>query len=90
MEQVKKPDRSDGREGHSKQDNHRLDRRTGIEVEQQEDDKERDGNDQFQTLCNAFHELVLTAPHQLVAGRDFNLIRNCFLGITHIAANISA
>src|SRR6266702_2483480 len=66
VQQVQKPHSANGGERDGQQNDHGFDRRAGIEIQQQENDEQRDGNDQFQPLGYALHEFILSAPHQFV------------------------
>src|SRR5271157_1051357 len=90
VQQVENPDRADGRERNCGQDDGGLRDRTGIEVQQQKDDEQRDGEHDLQPLFHPLHRLILTAPYELVAGRNANLLCNYPLCLFDVAAYVAA
>ena len=73
-EQIEKPDRADGGKRHREQDDQGLHHRAGIEIEQDQDEKQGQGDDHRQPLPDPLHGLVLAAPGDGVARGKFDLL----------------
>ena len=61
-----------------------------VEVEQQEDDRERRRNDELHLRLGALHVLVLPAPDDAVAGRQLDHVAHHLLRVAHVAADVAA
>ena len=72
-EEVEQPDRADGGERHCQDDDHGLDRRLGVQIEQQEDQDDGHRQHDLELLPHPQHGLVLAAPAQRVARRNLEL-----------------
>ena len=83
------PDGTHGGKGNGQEYDHGLGNRQGVEIEEQKDKEDSNRNDDEETGLRRLHVLELAAPDQLVARRKLHILTYGFLGIYHIATDVS-
>src|SRR5690625_1845257 len=87
-EKIKQPVAADQRQRQGAQDDQYRDWIAEVHEQQQDDDANRCGNDQLESVGRALHELVLARPAQGVARRQLDLFGHGLFGALDVAAEI--
>ncbi len=86
---MQQPEASHGGERHGEQHDARLHCRPEVEVEEDNDDQQGEGQHQAEPLGDALHGLVLPGPLEVVAGGKLHFPVHGGLGIGYVAPDIS-
>ncbi len=94
-EQVEHPKRANQRQGHREHDDGCPNKRARVEINNQHDNQQRNGNDNHQALLSAQHVFVLAAPENVISARQLDrLIGDGLvdgpLGHLHVRADVDA
>ena len=88
-EQVEEPDGADRGERHGQGDDAGLRHRPGVQVEQEEDEEQRQGDDHLQPRLDPLHGLVLAAPGDGVARQELHLVPQQPIGLLDVALRVA-
>ena len=88
-EPPEQPDAADQREWQREHDDERLGQPAEIQVEQQEDDRERHRHDQLEACLGPFEIFELTAPGDAEARGQLDALRDRVLGVANVAAEVA-
>ena len=89
VEHPHQPDATDQCEGHRQHHDQRLGDTAEVEVQQEENQRQRHRNDDTHLLRGTLHVLVLSTPGHVVARRELHLLGDRFLRSLHVAAEIA-
>src|SRR6266446_2593958 len=88
-EQIKKPERAHQREGHGKKHDTRFHHAPGIQVDEQQNDEQREGDDDFEPLLRALEILELPGPLNVVAWRKLHRVMDALRRGLYVAFDIT-
>src|SRR5262245_36750526 len=88
-EQIEQPESAHQRERDSEQHNRRFERRLRVDVNQDKDDEQCEGNHDFETLFGREEVLKLASPLNITARRILDVLTQPLRRGAHVALNVT-
>src|SRR6266436_2499307 len=88
-EQIEKPERAHQREGHGKKHDTRFHHAPGIQIDEQQNDEQREGDDDFEPLLRALEILELPGPLNVEARRKLHRVMDALRRGLYVAFDIT-